>query len=127
MWSVVVFPDECSVAGVPSSWVKVDSSDEGSWVFWPPTKNKTNLDDLIKNLRPPQATWNFLRCIVKQENIKTMKELKEATKIAENLTTTEAEISEISDGSPVSESSASDSLPEPPTKKSKPSDACECN
>ena len=81
MWSVVVFPDEYSVAGVPSSWVKVDSCDEGSWVFWPPTKNKTNLDDLIKNLKPHKLLGIFLE------------ELKEAKKIAENLTATEAEIS----------------------------------
>ena len=64
MYKIVIFSDENSCEGVPSSWVvKVGVE---THCLWPKT-TIANLNKMIKNGEMPSKSWSSVKCRVKSE------------------------------------------------------------
>ena len=109
MYKIVIFSDENSCEGVPSSWV-VKVGDE-THCLWPKT-TIANLNKMIKNGEMPSKSWSSVKCRVKSE-ARDFKEMIEKRKEAENYTTTD-----INSSSSNNDSSSDESLllPTPPKR-----------
>lgn len=57
MYLIVSFPEEESVAVVPSTWVSGDNC------YWPNTKN---VERLVRLNKAPLETWSLCPAVIKQ-------------------------------------------------------------
>ena len=62
MFAIVVFSDENSCEGVPSSWIKNNGNQ--TFCLWPQT-TIGKISTLIKKKSIPDCTWPLIKCIVK--------------------------------------------------------------
>ena len=126
MYSVVHFPDENSVEGVPKKWVRKGRNDK-TFCYWPPSTFKRNLiSKLVKEVASPSEDWCLYPCVIKFE-VADYNNMLTKAKEAE-IATTEAPSS--SDGEEPStsnqkkrtlqsDSESSFDLPSPPPKRKK--------
>ena len=86
MFSVVVFDDENSVEGVPSSWIKKLGNQ--TYCYWPPrhSKDRLNIYNLIRKEITASTDWNLLTCRIKCET-ESFKDMRRKVKHSEIVST----------------------------------------
>jgi len=83
MYRIIIFDEDNSIAGVPSTWIK--KIEDKIMCYWPLVSSRERVEKIIREQLEPNASWQLYNCRTKGGSISLYSDLGYNLKEAETI------------------------------------------